>query len=307
MNFAEDIVVTGSRALALRAPRLLLRKPQDFDFVCPREAIHPWLDENSAKMAISSVEEINRIRPKVILRGTPNCEFELAVEGSTAAMLLDLVRNDPATMQTKFGLVPSLDVLFLLKASHRYLKNSPHFWKTLADYHTLKLAGARIRPEHLGFLRMREKETYTYAHPRLNQDKEGFFSGDQITYVYDHDSIHEAVKLFAVPAYTLFQRDGAEVAVDRAKFEALPHDVKLASVVEEATVLAIERSLVPHPGVMDELSAWRYALSKVMTSITSGWWREFAYDNALEVLKRYPAGYWDRFQRCIETGIVRRL
>lgn len=122
---------------------------------------------------------------------------------------------------------------------------------------------------------------------------------------YDHDSIHEAVKLGDVPAYMLFKKDGADVQCDRKKFDALPHDVKISSVIEEATVLAIERSLVPYPGVLTEQRAWLFATSKVMSSITSGWWREFAYENALDVLKRYPAGYWARFNQAIDAGIVK--
>lgn len=102
-------------------------------------------------------------------------------------------------------------------------------------------------------------------------------------------------------------KDGAEVQCDKAKFFACSREVQLAGVVEEAAVLAIERSLVPHPGVWSPKYAWKFALSKVCSSITSGWFREFAYENALDVLKLYPANYWDKFQKDVESGLVRKV
>jgi hypothetical protein len=196
-------------------------------------------------------------------------------------------------------------MLFTIKSSHKYLKNSPHFWKTLVDYHILKKVGATVRPEYQEFLKLREKETYNYSHPKLNQSKEGFFSDDGLQYVWDHDTIHESVARGERPAYTYYMKDGEAVMCDKNKFFALPKEVQMNGVIEEAAVLAIERSLVPHPGVWTPEYAWRFALSKVCSSITSGWFRAFAYDNALEILKLYPAGYWDKFQKDCEDGRVK--
>jgi hypothetical protein len=82
-------------------------------------------------------------------------------------------------------------------------------------------------------------------------------------------------------------------------------DIRLAGVVEEAAVLAVERSLVPHPGVWKPEYAWKFALAKVCSSITSGWFRQFAYENAPQVLKLYPQGYWEKFQKDCESGLVK--
>lgn len=296
------MLLVGSRALALRRPEALLRAPRDFDFFCWRRELEPWVKRYYP--ASEAPIYVDPATGRLVTVG--NVEFELADARPSTAMLIDLVSSDPETTVTGMGLVPSFDVLFTIKKSHRYLKNSVHFWKTLGDYHMMKKLGGHVPKQYEEFLKLREKETYSYPHPKLNQGKMGFFNGDQVTYVYDHDTVHEAVKLFDQPAYTTFQKDGAEVQVDRKKFDALPHERKLASVVEEATVLAIERSLVPFPGVLTEEEAWRLAFSKVLTSITSGWWREFAYENAIEALRMYPKGYWDRFNQAVETGIVKR-
>ena len=75
--------------------------------------------------------------------------------------------------------------------------------------------------------------------------------------------------------------------------------------VEEAAVLAIERSLVPHPGTWSPEYAWKFALAKVCSSITSGWFRAFGYEHLPEILKLAPVGYWDKFQADVEKGLVK--
>lgn len=303
------MILIGSRALVLRAPHLLMRKPEDFDFVCTMPEFEAWLANNEDKLGEKKVyPENNHYASKMIIEGSSNCEFEIIQPDKSSGLLAELVKADKDTIETNFGLVPSLDMLFTIKASHKYLRNSPHFWKTLADYHILKRAGARVRPEYEAFFKLRQKETYNYGHPKLNQSKDNFFADDNIKYVYDHDTIHQSVAMFdGIPAYTRYMKDGAEVQCDKAKFFACPREIQLAGVVEEAAVLAIERSLVPHPGVWTPKFAWRFALSKVCSSITSGWFREFAYENALDVLKLYPENYWEKFQKDVESGLVKKL
>lgn len=292
------MILIGSRALALRAPHLLRRKPVDFDWICTREEYDGWLRDHSHKVNPKKIYAEGK--NKQIVEGDTNCEFEIVEPGSSSERLANIAREDG--VDTAFGLVPSLDMLFTLKASHRYLKNSPHFWKTAEDYHTMKRAGARIRD--VALLKMREKETYTYAHPKLNQTKSQFFADDGIQYVYDHDDIHKSITRLPEPAYRYYMKDGAQVECSKEKFFALPESIRLAGVVEEAAVLAVERSLVPHPGAKTPKQAWLYALMKVCSSITSGWFREYGYENLPEIVKLYPEGYWEKFENDVRAGKV---
>lgn len=296
------MILIGSRALALRCPPALFRKPVDFDFVCTETEFHSWMDKNVDKII---PKKIYSEKNKMIVEGYTNCEFELIRPGNSSQLLSDLVKADSETIETTFGSIPSFNLLFTIKSSHKYLKNSPHFWKTLGDYHIMKKLGAVIQPDHMEFLKLREKETYTYNHPKLNQKKDGFFSDDGLVYTWDHDTIHQSVAKFERPAYTYYMKDGAEVQCDKNKFFACTRETRLAGVIEEAAVLAIERSLVPLPGIWSPEYAWKFALSKVCSSITSGWFREFAYENALEILKLYPHGYWEKFQEDIKSGLVK--
>lgn len=303
------MILIGSRALALwsqamKMPGLLLRKPVDFDFVCTKTEFDSWMEKNSSKVGLTKVYPI-KDGAKMIVEGATNCEFEISSPGTSTEMLINLVEGGAGSIETDFGWIPTLDMLFTIKSSHKYLKNSPFFWKTLLDYHVMKAAGAKVRPEYEAFLKLRQKETYNYSHPKLNQSKDGFFADDSIQYVYDHDTIHESVARGERPAYTYYMKDGAEVDCDKEKFFSVSQEIRLNGVIEEAAVLAIERSLVPLPGVWTPEFAWKFALSKVCSSITSGWFRAFAYEHALEILKLYPAGYWEKFQEDVKSGLVK--
>lgn len=296
------MILIGSRALTIRAPHLLTRPALDFDFVCTKGEFDTWMEVNSHKVNPTKVYPEGA---KMIVEGSSNCEFEISAPGSSIEMLMDIVSKDPSSIETPFGLVPTLDMLFTIKSSHRYKKNSPHFWKTLIDYHRMKFVGAKVRDEYKAFLKLRESETYTYLHPKLNVNKNDFFKDDGIEYQFDHDDIHQSVALHDKPAYTYYLKDGQQVQCDKKKFFACDRSIQLAGVVEEAAVLAIERSLVPHPNVWTPEYAWRFALSKVCSSITSGWFREFAYNNAFDVLAMYPNAYWDKFQLDVNNGNVK--
>ncbi len=299
------MILIGSRALAIRAPSILLRKPKDFDFLCSQEEFYSWFEANEKKIKPTKIYKEGD--NKMIVEGESNCEFEIIGHATSSSVFHNLVSKDAQSISTSFGLVPNLDLLFTLKSSHKYLKNSPHFWKNLVDYHLMKRYGAKVRPEYNEFLKMRMKETYNYSHPKLNQNKKNFFSDDNVKYTYDHDTIHESVAMFEKPAYLFYKKDGAEVQCDKDKFFNCSKEIQFAGVVEEAAVLAIERSLVPFPGVLEPQAAWKFALSKVCTSITSGWFREFAYENALDIIKLYPKDYWTKFQEDVKSGLVKKL
>lgn len=296
------MILIGSRALLFRAPKILNREPEDFDFIGREDEILKWLENYS-------IRNFEREENKIIVKDQ-KIEFDIIQPGSSNEILEILVQSDVKTLNLgEFGLVPNLDLLFCLKASHRYLKDSPHFWKTVIDYHRMKSIGAKIRPQYTDFFKFRERETYArQAHPKLNVNKKDFFDEKfAIIYDFDHDDVHKSVAIGERPAYTFYLKDGAEIQCDKEKFFSLPHQIKINGVVEESCVLACERSLIPHPGKMTPKQAWTFALSKVCSSITSGWFREFAYENIFEVMKSYPENYWDKFQQAAKEGKVRKI
>ena len=157
-------------------------------------------------------------------------------------------------------------------------------------------------------INFREKIQYNYNLPKLNQSKDTFFSGDGIIYEYDHDTIHEAVKFLDKPAYTYYA-DG-EVWSSKEKFNQCSEKIKLFGVLEESLVLACERSQLAFSPPPDARWSFEHALFKVCTSITSGFFREYAwenYDKVIELYNKVGLDYVDKVNEGIKTGIVKKL
>lgn len=293
------MILVGSQALAHLTCGHPPRVPKDFDYI----ATHEEAKEFIAREGFPTVYP-NDKGSTLICKG----------KGLPVELMIAWPGSSTEAIRQRFGGgdVASLNLLYLLKMSHRYLKNSPHFLKTMRDIQFMRAMGAVI--EWPDILKQREKETYDYKLPSLERNKKGFFDPKEgVGYKYDHDTIHVAMAVErGVPAYTHYQRDGAQVAVDRDKWNACPDDVKLNSVLEEALVLALERSQVPYRGKIAPRRSFEMALMKVCTSITSGWWREWAwehYDAAVELFERREAEmpYLERFDRAVADGVVKEL
>lgn len=310
------MLLIGSQALSHYTA--LTRRPLDIDVIATFDELGGL---TSSLKRQGRVESIPLSVNKTVLRCEDGriIEVELAWEGTAARSLLDGPIPNSARGPRKFGMVEgipigvgiaSLDELYTLKMSHRYLKNSPHFRKTRDDIILMRTLGGQVF-DH-AWLIQREDETYTYRHPKLNVMKKDFFTGDGVQYVYDHDDIHRAVAhiefdFVPTPAYTLYMRDGEEVKSDKRKFFAHDESVRLFGVLEEAQVLALERSQIPFRGKVEPRRSFDIALQKVCTSITSGWFREYGWENFSLVEAMYEPDYVDRFWKAVDEGRVRKL
>ena len=215
-------------------------------------------------------------------------ECTIAEPGSSDQMLLDYAeRNCLAIGSTRINKihVATPEMILAIKLSHRYKKNTPFFRKTMNHIRFMRSRGVKLNDELEAISALREKETLSYPHPNLSVSKSEFFKDE--FYTVDHDSIHRAVALFDKPAYTYYMKDGSEVMTDRQKFFTMPFEIQLAGVYEETCVLALERSQIPNDFSVDPNKIFLYALEKVCTSITSGWFREFAWENYHLVVKMH--------------------
>jgi hypothetical protein len=297
------MIVIGSKALALHGIEVD-RPKYDIDVVGEYDEIVEFAKTQGNIRACYPTSKGNKLvveTDKVIIEG------EITWEGSSAAALRDLILNDSDTAWEKRPngyIIPSLNILYMLKMSHRYLRNSPHFLKTMRDIQMLRAAGAVIDVRHEEFYKQRMKDTYYYAHPKLDQSKGDFFKDDGIKYVYDHDSIHEVVKRMESPAYTFFKPKDSEVMCDKDMFFNAPLNIRLNAGLEEAMVLALERSQIPFPDLWTTRRSFDFALMKVCTSITSGWFREFCWENYDAISERYDPNYVDEFWQAVEDGKV---
>jgi len=292
--------MVGSQAM--RYFDLTGRKCLDTDYIC---TYHEYSDDvERSKNKGTFVCSYQESKEYFVLKTTGGIfEYEITDFSDSGRQLHDIILEK----SLHSGIAAKPCVLLSLKESHKYKKNSPHFYKTMSDIRALRAYGV-IEPDYLKQWRVfREAETYRYSHPVLEQKKDDFFKTDGVDYVYDHDSIHRSVAVEAVPAYTKYMKDGAEVNCDKQKFLSLPEHIKIYGVYEEACVLAIERSLAPIPLAMTPEQAFKYALMKVCTSITSGWFREYAWENhdkVLEFAQSTEFSFWGRFNSDLQKGLI---
>lgn len=267
-------------------PRRPGQSSGDLDLMMTESELRWWLEvelnHNPSMVVVSRTTDYAHIRNSAEYE---NVEIYIGHSGNSTERLLAYCENVERTNKNA-----ELNVLYAIKMSHRYKRNSPHFLKTLRDIQFFRHKGANLDCEELQeIVKLREKESYNYTHPVLNQSKENFFSGDGIDYVYDHDTIHEAIALGKQPAYTYYIQDGAAVMTSKEKFFAVHQRVRLAGVYEEVCVLALERSQIPFDFTIDPKHSFITALIKVCSSITSGWFREFAWENFDTIIAMYRA------------------
>jgi hypothetical protein len=302
------MILIGSCALQHHVKLPADRKIADQDYVGTYEQAMEFRKRNKIDVCypINSGKSIYmRDRSGIIV------EVEIAWPDSMAERLVEFVMSQPDNIASCGGsVVPSLDVLYLLKLSHKYKKDSPFFKKTMDDIIFMRdVCGAKLRDEHMEFFQQREKETYQNQLPKLNRTKEEFFNPAEVKYEWQHDDLHLVLAHLDKPAYQYFS--GGEVWSDMDVFETLPENTKLLAVLEESLVLAAERSQLAFPDKkIDPKWSFDMALSKVCTSITSGRFRSYAYDNYYKVQDLYEQigkNYMERVYDGIKTGKVRKF
>lgn len=297
------MVIIGSQALLEYVPEgIKLRKTMlDIDYICSeREWANVSYRSECAGYSVTRSENKGLIRKD----GQLIEEYEIAQEGSSGHDILvwSYANHSELKIQTDgLGMCVPLNILYLLKMSHRYKKNSVHFVKTMKDILFMRSLGAEIPEDLQDIYQKRMKETYNYSHPKLNVSSGEFFSGDGVNYIYEHDDIHDAIALYDKPAFRYYMVEGAEVMTSMDKFFEVEEEYRLLGVYEEACVLALERSQIPNDFEIDPEKSFMIALMKICTSITSGRFREYAWENYFKVVNLYHSlgktDYIERFKK----------
>lgn len=291
------MLIVGSDALRNYCD--INRTPRDIDIMGTYDECMDFIKSSPGELY--KCYPINEGKKIVAFKGTTIFEAEIAWEGSTAEEFIQLEKRNFGN--SKYA---SLNGLYALKMSHRFLRNSPAFLKTMKDIHLMRSLGITIHTEYQAWYQRRKKETYYYEHPNLKKSKKDFFT-DTIEYVYDHDSIHEAMKVFDKPAYHYYMKPGAEVQSSEELFFDLSNYMRLRGVLEESYVLALERSQIPYGEKIPPKKSFEIALKKVCTSITSGWFRNFAWENYDEILFMYEDDFVEKFWSAVDQKIVKKM
>jgi hypothetical protein len=301
------MLLVGSRALVLNNPEIAeTRKCVDWDFIATIEQFTAWHKATKGNLRFAVPTDGGKYYHCRDKDGM-NYEFEIAWPGTSAETFL----IEYNAMNLGVTVTASNHDLLLIKESHKYKRNSPHFLKTMSDIKFLrgKLNGGEPVEwieRNREILKAREAETYTYAHPKLDVTSKDFFTGDGVDYVYDHDDLHIVLAVDGEPAYKSYMRDNSEVMIDMNKFFQIDQRTRLLGGLEESLVLSCERSLIPYNFEPDADAMFKFALQKVCTSITSGRFRSFCWEHYNEIVDLYyevgGSTYVDKIKSAIENG-----
>lgn len=291
------MLCVGSGALSFHAVDIG-RTPKDFDYICTNEEFVQFI-KNQMQDGFRVIKLENKDKTRIaFLQDTFNEDVHIVeatiwnydesnLIGSDSWML----NNLPAKYTKTFGGIRFVkpEVVLMMKLSHRYKKDSVHFQKTRQDILALRKKGIKL-DDYLSKVLVERQRLTNPAGYKLNVNKKEFFT-DNVPYVVDHDNdLHVPLAHLDQPAYRYYMKDGAEVFCDKEKFFALPEEYRLYGVLEEAYVLACERALIPHG--TDTKKAFDIALEKVATSVTSGWFREYAWENYDKIQSMYNPEYF---------------
>lgn len=174
--------------------------------------------------------------------------------------------------------------IMLIKRSHLF--RTVGFPKHIRHYHELKSKLSEfIDDEYNSLLKRRIKLTkskFGDRTPSLKKSKSEFFD-DYVKKVYDHDEIHLATCYYDRPIYERIKPDTDSVWCAKDMWESLPYKDKVRCVREEGYAIAIERFLIWKRGYPERF-AFNEAVSKICTTLTSGWFRDFAIENWPEIM-----------------------
>lgn len=306
-----EVVMIGSKAISFHT--FNPRAEKDIDIIGPMDNIIRFTNEAlHSKYNHCKVNEMSiSFHGDMIVECQP--VFEDDPISNTSKELWEHRKNFHWFKVGKFTVyVPTLLTLYMIKLSHRY-KPGVHFSKTMNDIKYLRNVmnekGIDFSSECLDhdFIERRRREYVKKADYKLNVSKSEFFTSN-FDYVYDHDTIHEAVALNGhVPAYTKYTTE--EVYSSKELFFKCSEEVRIQGVLEECYTLAIERVYVPNINnkdfVFNPYTAFVTALNKVCTTITSGWFREYAWENYDLMISHFESEYIDKFKYALENGNIK--
>jgi hypothetical protein len=303
------MLLIGSQALDLFTD--LNRVPQDYDFICtPDELI-----DFATKLNLSLKQSKFKEKYSAKFEGQ-HLEFELSVDGGSNHVYMQHAGPRSLGIGILMGDIvvkaapPS--VLYSVKRAHRYYPVQWH--KHMNDYHMLKtmMNGVDTLPQATA---LREAETAArygdLKTPSLNKNSADFFNDKVSNKVFIHDQIHEMMAHRERPMYEYYKKDSNTVACCKDKFLELPIEQRVQGVLEEAYVIALERGIIPMLFSSGPLTsaedALNWAIMRIGTTLTSGWFREFAVENYPLIMASRDLTYAEKFLAKVDDRKIQRI
>jgi hypothetical protein len=301
------MLVVGSKALNNCFGDI--RDPKDIDVIAFKKEVD-YLISASKCTEIITKEDI------ITLRGCKSfgffdknqIEILLADNSESNKMYLDYSNANTGLH------IADVDVLFSIKKSHIHYPIK--FEKHINDYCFLydNLKGFD-KLSHITEIRKKETELRIgkLKTPSLKKTVSEFFgqSDKFVKSFFIHDDIHKIVSHYGYPLYEKMQEDKEYAFCSKSKWNNFTEEDKIKTVLEEAYVIALERKVIPMlfdgGSYWDSESAFNWALMRICTTLTSGWFREFATDNYLNIKKLHNKDYVLDFLEKYNSGVISKI
>lgn len=280
------MLLVGSKALKHWLP--MSRHGLDFDMIATKAEFENFMALNESQISLHrSKADGSKHGFRV---GKKPVEIEIIEPGKSNEILVNLATGP---MTSLFGCdVQIADPAVLLAVKKSHLNLPLNWWKHIMDYHKLKALNPVMTDAHNKAWAMRRIEAETrwgkMLKPNLMVSNEEFFGKSQrvINRTFIHDDLHFSTCFYERPLYEKLKTDQTLAWCDKKLFEALSHGDKIKCVQEEAFSIALERKVIPAMNENQEYSAefaFRYAVERIGTTLTSGWFREFTQENVLAI------------------------
>lgn len=309
------MILIGSRALQYQLGRLGTTFPfkrtgiADLDFIANGGEAYEF-----ARYSEMKVLENNGSKIVGRLKDGMMCEIEIARTGDSTRLYLmwaDMFgRLDTVPLYGTEVQVASLEMLYSIKKAHRH---SPRKFHThVVDYNWLRaVVGKDIFPK-VTELRLKEtKERDKLVTPSLKKSKTEFFDDSVSNKTFIHDEIHEVMAHGPRPMFEKIRISPEGVACSVDKWNDLWNEDKRKCVQEEAYVIALERGVIPMlfegGPIASPEAAYKWAVMRICTTLTSGWFREWALEHYTELMVHYNPAYVQIFLKAVEDGKIKRI
>ena len=305
------MLVVGSKALNYHFPDLK-REVKDIDIIGTKDDIKYLINTLSPEKIreTESITTLFNIQTPNEFFNTKNVEI-LNADNSEA--LSEYIKFDTQDGKLGSGLrFASPEVLLSLKKSHI---NFPiKFEKHIKDYNFLlsKLKEDKLSKITKTNFKETEKRVGELRTPSLKKSTMNFFgqSDGYVKYFYIHDDIHRVMAHYDRPVYEDMQVDSSSAWCEKDMWNKFSFEKKAKCVLEEAYVIALERRIIPMLNgcgeVVSSKKAFEWALMRICTTLCSGWFRQFATDNYVNILEYYNPNYVQKFLKAESEGLIKK-
>lgn len=206
-----------------------------------------------------------------------------------------------------------------VRAMERATLYYPVKWDAHADsYHALKQRQCQESPEicahaqasRVAELQQRYQHRFNATTKSLMMKNEEFFGNYPFACLraFKHDDLHIATAYGETPLYEQLKNDKSLAYIPRGNFNKRAERDQVRVVQEEGYAIALERVVIPSIEFnrpYDAVDAFRFAIRRICTNLTRGWFRDFAIEHqpqAIETAKDYVAD----FHAAVASGKIMR-